>query len=125
MLTTKAFWEGIGGLAYAFAKADGTMEASELKSFAEAVEAHFRQIPTNFPQRAESILQLFHLLEYDSEKAYQEALQKLALVRDEIRHYRFDILNTFRGVIRADGKLHPHEEQFIERLDADLARLAS
>jgi len=124
MLTSRSFWEGIGGLAYAFAKSDGTMSQEELKTFANAVEERFRKIPTNFPQRAESILQLFTLLDYDPEKAYQEAIQKLALVKDEVRYYRFEILNTFREVIHADGKVHPYEETFLSRLDQDLARIA-
>ena len=124
MLTSRAFWEGIGGLAYAFARADGTMTQEELQTFANVTEERFRKIPTNFPQRAESILQLFTLLDYDPEKAYQEAIEKLSLVKDEVRFYRFDILDTFREVIHADGKVHPYEETFLSRLDQDLARIA-
>ena len=124
MLTSRAFWEGIGGLAYAFAIADGTMREEEIRTFANAVEEHFRKIPTNFPQRAESILQLFTLLDYTPEKAYQEALERLAQVKEEVRFYRFDILNTFREVIHSDGKVHPYEEDFLTRLDQDLARIA-
>jgi len=124
MLTSRAFWEGIGGLAYAFAVADGTMTEDEIRTFLNAVEERFRKIPTNFPQRAESILQLFSLLSYTPEKAYQEALARLAQVKDEVRFYRFDILNTFREVIRSDGKVHPYEETFLSQLDKDLARIA-
>ena len=124
MLTSRFFWEGIGGLAYAFAKSDGTMSQEELKTFANAVEERFRKIPTNFPQRAESMLQLFELLQYTPEKAYQEALQRLAQVKEEVRFYRFDILDTFREVIRSDGKVHPYEETFLAQLDRDLARIA-
>lgn len=125
MLTSKAFWEGIGALAYAFAKADGSIAKEEMIAFGNAIEAAFRKIPTNFPHRAESILQLFHLLEYDAERAYQEAIQKLALVKDEVRRYRFDILETFRQVIRSDGKIHPTEEAFLTKLDQDLAAISA
>ncbi len=124
MLTSRAFWEGIGGLAYAFAVADGNMTEDEIRTFLNSVEERFRKIPTNFPQRAQSILQLFDLLRYSPEKAYQEALERLAQVKEEVRFYRFDILNTFREVIRADGKVHPHEETFLTQLDRDLARIA-
>ncbi len=125
MLTTKAFWEGIGGLAYAFAKADGSISEEEMVTFANAIEEAFRKIPTNFPKRAQSILQLFDLLEYDADKAHQEAIHKLALVKDEVRQYRFDILDTFRKVIRSDGKVHPTEESFLARLDQDLASITA
>mgnify|MGYP001114186658 CR=1 FL=1 len=124
MLTSRAFWEGIGGLAYAFAVADGTMTEDEIRTFLNAVEERFRKIPTNFPKRAESILQLFDLLRYNPEKAYQEALERLAQVKEEVRFYRFDILDTFREVIRSDGKVHPYEETFLAQLDRDLARIA-
>ncbi|MCX7764523.1 MAG: TerB family tellurite resistance protein [Bacteroidia bacterium] len=125
MLVSRRFWDGIGGLAYAFAKADGSIEEEEIKAFAARVEEAFKEIPTNFPQRAEAILQLFHSLNYTPEQAYKEALQHLSEVAEEVRHYRFDILNTFRQVIRADGKVHPYEEEFLQRLDADLEKIAS
>ncbi len=124
MLTSRAFWEGIGGLAYAFAVADGTMSEDEIRTFANTVEDRFRKIPTNFPQRAQSMLQLFAHLDYTPEKAYQEALERLAQVKEEVRFYRFDILDTFREVIHSDGKVHPYEETFLNRLDQDLARIA-
>lgn len=125
MLVSRRFWDGIGGLAYAFAKADGSIGEEEMKTFAERVEKAFRDIPTNFPQRAEAILQLFYSLHYTPEQAYNEAIQHLSEVREEVRHYRFDILNTFRQVIRSDGKVHPYEEEFLQRLDADLEKIAS
>lgn len=124
MLTSRPFWDGIGGLAYAFAKADKNISPEEIRAFAEKIEKHFRHIPTNFPQRSEAILQLFHNLDYPPEKAYTEALQHLSAVKEEVRHYRFDILDVFHAVIGADGLLHPQEEAFLRRLDADLARLS-
>lgn len=123
MLTSRRFWDGIGGLAYAFAKADGAIAEEEMRTFANRVEEAFRSIPTNFPQRAEAILQLFHAMSYTPEQAYQEALQHLASVKEEVRHYRFDILNTFRSVIAADGRVHPYEAEFLEKLDKDLQRI--
>lgn len=124
MLTSRAFWEGIGGLAYAFAVADGMITEDEIRTFLNSVEERFRKIPTNFPQRAEGMLQLFELLQYSPEKAYREALQRLAQVKEEVRFYRFDILNTFREVIRSDGRVHPYEETFLTQLDQDLARIS-
>ncbi|MCX7606318.1 MAG: TerB family tellurite resistance protein [Bacteroidia bacterium] len=123
MLTSRRFWDGIGGLAYAFAKADGAIEEQEMLAFAKRIEEAFRQIPTNFPQRAQAILELFSSLRYSSEEAYAEAISHLKAVREEVRQYRFDILNLFRAVIQADGKVHPYEAQFLERLEADLARI--
>lgn len=124
MLTSRPFWDGIGGLAYAFAKADKNISQEEMRAFAEKIEKNFRRIPTNFPQRAEAILQLFDNLDYPLEKAYAEALQHLSAVKEEVRHYRFDILDVFRTVIGADGLLHPQEEAFLRRLDEDLARIS-
>lgn len=123
MLTSRRFWDGIGGLAYAFAKADGAIAEEEMRTFANRIEEAFRTIPTSFPQRAEAILQLFHTMSYTPEQAYQEALQHLASVKEEVRHYRFDILNTFRSVIAADGRVHPYEAEFLEKLDKDLQRI--
>jgi uncharacterized tellurite resistance protein B-like protein len=120
MLTSRAFWEGIGALAYAFVTADGTIAKEELSTFANALQ----KIPTNFPQRARSMFELCVHLNYESEKAYQEGIQKLSQVKEEVRHYRFDILDTFREVIRSDGKVHPYEETFLTQLDRDLARIA-
>jgi uncharacterized tellurite resistance protein B-like protein len=124
MLTSRAFWEGIGALAYAFVTADGTIAKEELSTFANALEEYFQKIPTNFPQRARSMFELFVHLNYEPEKAYQEGIQKLSQVKEEVRHYRFDILDTFREVIRSDGKVHPYEETFLTQLDRDLARIA-
>lgn len=124
MLTSRRFWDAIGGLAYAFAKADGAIKEEEMRTFAERVEAAFSHIPTNFPQRAEAILQLFAVMRYTPEEAYAEALTHLQEVKEEVRHYRFDILNTFRSVIAADGRVHPYEEEFLSRLDHDLAQIA-
>jgi len=124
MLTSRPFWDGIGGLAYAFAKADQNISPEEMRAFAEKIEKSFRHIPTNFPERAQAILQLFDTLDYPPEKAYTEALQNLSTVKEEVRRYRFDILDVFRTVIGADGLLHPQEEEFLRRLDADLARIS-
>lgn len=123
MLTSRKFWDGIGGLAYAFAKADGAIAEEEMQAFANRIEESFRQFPTNFPQRAEAILGLFHAMQYTPDQAYQEALHNLSEVKEEVRHYRFDILNIFRSVIQADGKVHPYEAEFLSRLDADLERI--
>ncbi|MEN3040166.1 MAG: TerB family tellurite resistance protein [Bacteroidia bacterium] len=123
MLVSRRFWDGVGGLAYAFAKADGAIEESEMRTFAERIEQSFSGIPTNFPQRALSTFELFYNLSYTPEKAYQEAIESFAAVPDEVRHYRFDILNIFREVIQADGKQHPYEEEFLQRLDADMERI--
>lgn len=125
MLVSRRFWDGIGGLAYAFAKADGAIEEEEMKAFAERTDEGFAAIPTNFPQRAAAVFELFHALGYTPDKAYEEAIQHLGEVKDEVRHYRFDILNIFRQVIEADGKIHPYEEEFLRRLDADLERLSA
>ncbi|MCS6895230.1 MAG: TerB family tellurite resistance protein [Bacteroidia bacterium] len=125
MLVSRRFWDGIGGLAYAFAKADGAIEESEMKAFANRIEEGFAGIPTNFPQRAEATFQLFYNLSYTPEKAYEEAIQSFAAVPDEVRHYRFDILNIFRQVIESDGKVHPYEEEFLRRLDADMERIVT
>ncbi|MCS7296629.1 MAG: TerB family tellurite resistance protein [Bacteroidia bacterium] len=124
MLVSRQFWDGIGGLVYAFAKADGTIGEEEIKAFAERVEAGFERIPTNFPHRAQAVYELFSSLGYTPEQAYQEAIKHLAAVRDEVRRYRFDILTIFREVIRADGKVHPYEEIFLRKLDEDLAKIA-
>nr|BAL57836.1 hypothetical protein HGMM_F52E02C19 [uncultured Bacteroidetes bacterium] len=125
MLTSRRFWDAIGGLTYAFAQADGAIDESEMRAFARRVEEAFRVLPTNFPERAEAILHLFHTLDYPPEKAYEEAIAHLSEVKEEVRVYRFDILNLFREVIRADGRIHPYEEAFLAKLDADLARIAS
>jgi hypothetical protein len=124
MLTSRTFWEGIGGLAYAFVTADGVIAKEELSTFANALEEYFQKIPTNFPQRARSMFELFVHLNYAPEKAYQEGIQKLSQVKEEVRHYRFDTLDTFREVIRSDGKVHPYEETFLTQLDRDLALIA-
>lgn len=124
MLTSRKFWDGIGGLAYAFAKADGAIQEDEMQTFANRVEESFRNFPTNFPHRAEAILGLFSVMQYTPEQAYQEALRNLSEVKDEVRHYRFDILNVFRSVIQADGKVHLYEAEFLSRLDADLAKIS-
>lgn len=125
MLVSRRFWDGIGGLAYAFAKADGAIKEEEMKAFAERTDEGFAVIPTNFPQRAAAVFELFHTMSYTPERAYEEAMQNLAEVREEVRRYRFDILNIFRQVIEADGKIHPYEEEFLRRLDADLEHLAA
>lgn len=124
-LVSRRFWDGIGGLAYAFAKADGAIEESEMRTFATRVEEAFRIIPTNFPQRAQAVFELFHSLAYTSERAYEEAINHLAAIPEEVRHYQGDILQIFRMVIRADGKVHPYEEEFLTRLEADLQRISS
>lgn len=123
MLVSRRFWDGIGGLAYAFAIADGAIEKEEMKTFAERVDEAFASIPTNFPQRAGAIFELFHNLDYSSQKAYEEAIENLKEVTEEVRRYRFDILNIFREVIRADGKVHPFEEEFLNKLDVDLEKI--
>ena len=122
-MTSRKFWDGIGGLAYAFAKADGAIQDDEMQAFANRIEESFQNFPTNFPQRAEAILGLFHLMHYTPNEAYEEALRNLAEVKEEVCHYRFDILNVFRSVIQADGKVHPYEAEFLSRLDADLAKI--
>lgn len=124
MLTSRRFWDGIGGLAYAFAKADGAITDEEMKTFADRVEEAFRRFPTNFPHRSQSIIRMFYDLEYSPEEAYNEAIQHLQAVKKEVSHYRFDILNIFREVIRSDGKIHPYETEFLDRLDKDLAKIA-
>ncbi|MCS6790998.1 MAG: TerB family tellurite resistance protein [Bacteroidia bacterium] len=124
MLTSRRFWDGIGGLAYAFAKADGAITDDEMQTFANRVEEAFRHFPTNFPHRSHSIIRMFHDLEYSAAEAYDEAIQHLRAVKNEVRQYRFDILNVFREVIRADGRVHPYESEFLDRLDKDLAQIA-
>ncbi|MCX8113366.1 MAG: TerB family tellurite resistance protein [Bacteroidia bacterium] len=123
MLVSRRFWDGIGGLAYAFAKADGAIMEDEIKAFSDRINEGFGDIPTNFPQRAGAIFEMFRSLGYTPEKAYEEAIQNLSTVPDEVRHYRFDILNIFRRVIESDGRIHPYEEEFLNRLDADLERI--
>ncbi|MCS7189675.1 MAG: hypothetical protein RMJ66_07410, partial [Bacteroidia bacterium] len=109
MLTSRRFWDGIGGLAYAFAKADGAIDDREIETFAKRIEEASRSIPTNFPQRAGAIVQLFYSLGYTPSQAYEEAIQHLYSVKEEVRHYRFEILNIFRSVISSDNKIHPYE----------------
>ncbi|MCS7162683.1 MAG: TerB family tellurite resistance protein [Bacteroidia bacterium] len=123
MLTSRHFWDGIGGLAYAFVKADTEIDEREMRKFAARIEAAFRHFPTNFPGRSEAIFQLFHNLNYTPEQAYQEALSNFEQVKDEVAYYRQEILRIFREVINADGKVHPHEVTFLTRLEADLNRI--
>ncbi|GEM_PF-1238119 len=125
MLVSRRFWDGVGGLAYAFAMADGAIEKEEIQSFAARIDQAFAHIPTNFPQRAGAVFELFYNLNYSPEKAYEEAISHLKEVTEEVRQYRFDILNIFREVIRADGKVHPFEEEFLKKLDMDLEKIVS
>lgn len=123
MWLTKSFWDGLGALAYAMAKADGLVHPKEIYDFGQQVLDHFQQAhKTNFDIRAEAIMNLFHTLGYSSDQAYQEALENFRRVASEVRNHKEEILLLMHQIVSRDGVIAPAEEALIKRLASDLEK---